>query len=41
MPGASEGDAKQAEEIYQQYGLYTTWNSAIVSWALTAGLAEG
>jgi len=40
MPGASEDDAKNAEEIYEQYGLYTTWNSAIASWALIAGLAE-
>jgi len=41
MPGASEDDARRAETIYQQYGLFTTWNSAIACWALVAGLAEG
>jgi nucleoside phosphorylase len=39
MPGASENDARQAESIYEQYGQYTTWNSAIACWALVAGLA--
>jgi nucleoside phosphorylase len=37
MPDASEESARTAEEIYRQFGYWTTVNSAIVTWALCAG----
>jgi nucleoside phosphorylase len=38
MPDASKASAAQADKIYQRYGYYTTINSALVAWALIAGL---
>lgn len=38
MPDGSEASARQASDIYRRYGYWTTANSAIVTWALIAGL---
>lgn len=38
MPDASKASAKQAAQIYRQYGYWTTVNSAIATWALIAGM---
>lgn len=40
MPGQNIAqDKKTAEKIYEDYGYYTTVNSAIVCWALVCGLS--
>jgi nucleoside phosphorylase len=38
MPDGSEASSKQAADIYQKYGYWTTINSAIYTWALIAGM---
>lgn len=38
MPDASEASSRKAEDIYREYGYWTTVNSALCTWALIAGL---
>lgn len=40
MPDATPASAHTAEHIYQRYGYDTTVRSALVTWALIAGLAD-
>lgn len=39
MPDYSAGSSKQASDIYERYGYWTTVNSAIGTWAAVTGLA--
>lgn len=38
MPDDTPATARQASDIYEKYGYYTTINSAIATWAMIAGL---
>ena len=39
MPDNSAANAKKAEQIYREYGYWTTVNSSLACWALVAGMS--